>query len=98
MHPASAKVTVGSKTYKIRNGSCDGTATVLLIDIGAGPNHILMQGSIANGKFSNDEVELTLGGKTFVVQSDSGTINAKGGSFKGTVINSRTKVKGSFTC
>jgi hypothetical protein len=94
-----AKVTVGSKTYKVSGGSCPTIGSHYSLDFSGGGNGFAITGKIHGGKFTNAEIDLSIGVKLLQMNKDSGTANAKGGTFKGTTnIAPHSKMKGTFTC
>jgi hypothetical protein len=95
---ASAKVTVGSKTYKLSGGACQVTGSKANVGIGGSPNSLGLHATVHKGKFSNAQIGLVLGGKPLAITTDTGTATAKGGTFKGTDVVSQSTVKGTFTC
>jgi hypothetical protein len=96
---ASAKVTVGSKTYKLSGGACQVTGSSVSVAVGGSSSNTLgLHASVHKGKFSNAQIGLVLGGKPLAMTTDTGTATSKGGTFKGTDVVSQSKVKGTFTC
>jgi hypothetical protein len=95
---AKAKVTVGSKTYKMSGGACVVTGNNVDIGIGSKPNTLGINATTKKGKFSNAQIGMVLSGKPVAITTDTGTANSKGGTFKGTDVVSHSKVKGTFTC
>jgi hypothetical protein len=101
---AHAEVTVGSKTYKIAGGKCptnvkSAKATVghYHLEIGRGTSLLQIIGAVHGGTFKNIAVDFLSASYSIGVNKDSGTINAKGGSFNGADVNGK-KMKGTFTC
>jgi hypothetical protein len=95
---ATAKVTVGSKTYKLSGGACQVTRNSVNVGIGGSPNSLGLHAAVHKGKFTNAQIGLILGGKPLALTTDTGTVTSKGGTFKGTDVVSQSPVKGSFTC
>jgi hypothetical protein len=95
---AKAKVTVGSKSYKLSGGACVISGNKVQVGVGASPNSLGINGKLKKGKFSNAQIGAVLSGKTIAMTTDSGTANAKGGTFKGKDAVSGASVKGTFTC
>jgi hypothetical protein len=95
---AKAKVTVGSKTYKLSGGACVITGASIQVGVGEKPNSLGLNGTLKGGKFKNAEIGMILKGKDIAVTTDKGKANASGGSFSGTDAVSHEKVKGTFTC
>jgi hypothetical protein len=95
---ASAKVTVGSKTYKLSGGACQVTGSSVNLGIGGSPNSLGMHASVHKGKFTNAQIGMVLGGKPLALTTDTGTVTSKGGTFKGKDVVSQSSVKGTFTC
>ena len=97
--PAHAKVTVGSKTYKWSGGTCPTTvnSAQYFLSIGEGTGGLEMIGKVSGGKFTNMKIALVKGSYSTADSKDSGTITAKGGTFKGVDVYGK-KMKGSFTC
>jgi hypothetical protein len=95
---ATAKVTVGSKTYKLSGGACQVTGNSVNLGIGGSPNSLGLHASVHKGKFTNAQIGLILGGKPLALTTDTGTVTSKGGTFKGKDVVSQSSVKGTFTC
>ncbi|HEX3795235.1 MAG TPA: hypothetical protein VHV57_12115 [Acidimicrobiales bacterium] len=95
---AKAKVTVGSKTYKLSGGACVISGTTLQVGVGSKPNSLGINGTLKGGKFKNAQIGMVLKGKPVAITTDSGKASASGGSFSGTDVVSHSKVKGTFTC
>jgi hypothetical protein len=94
-----AKVIVGSKTYKVSGGSCPSISRHYSLDFSGGGNGFAITGKVHGGKFTNAEIDLSIGVKLFQMSKDSGTANAKGGTFKGTTnIAPHSKMVGTFIC
>jgi hypothetical protein len=98
--PAHAKVTVGSKTYKWSGGTCPPTvnSAQYFLNVGkGGTDGLEMIGKVRGGKFTNMKIALVKGSYSTADSKDSGTINAKGGTFKGVDVYGK-KMMGTFTC
>ena len=96
---AKAKVTVGSKTYSLKGGACVISGSTIQVGVGSKPNSLGLNGTLKKGKFTNAEIGMVLVRASAVaITTDTGTANAKGGTFKGTDAVSQAKVKGTFTC
>ena len=95
---AKAKVTVGSKSYTLKGGACVISGSTIQVGVGSKPNSLGLNGTLKKGKFTNAQIGMVLKGKAVAITTDTGTANAKGGTFKGTDAVSQAKVKGTFTC
>ena len=95
---SSAKVTVGSKTYKLSGGACLVEAGTVNVGIGQHGNSVAIHGNIKNGKLSGAQIGMVINKKPIAITNGSGKANSSGGSFKGTDVVSNTTVKGTFTC
>jgi hypothetical protein len=95
---SKATVTVGSKTYKLSGGACLVTANHIDLGIGSTKNSLGMNAKIKGGKFTNAQIGMVLSGTPLAITTDSGSANAKGGTFKGSDVISHSTVKGTFTC
>jgi hypothetical protein len=95
---AKAKVVVSGKTYKFSGGGCLVTSSRIALGIGSGGNTFGMNAKVKQGKFSNAQIGMVLGGKPVAVTSASGTTKGTGGTFKGTDVVSNSSVSGTFNC
>ncbi|HXA32124.1 MAG TPA: hypothetical protein VNV87_07670 [Acidimicrobiales bacterium] len=95
---AKASVSVGGKTYKLSGGACLVTASRVALGIGTNANTLGMNANVKQGKFSNAQIGMVLGGKPLALTTDTGTASSKGGTFQGTDVVSGSTVKGKFSC
>jgi hypothetical protein len=96
---AHAKVTFSSKTHKFSGGMCPTITSHYFLVMGHGVGSgVTIMAKIHGGKFTNASITVVIGSKEIALTKDSGTVNAKGGTFKGTDIVSHSKVTGTFTC
>jgi hypothetical protein len=95
---SKATVVVGGKTYKLSGGACLVTGSRVALGIGTNANTLGLNAKVKQGKFSNAQIGMVLGGKPLAMTSDSGTASSKGGTFKGSDVVSGSSVKGTFTC
>jgi hypothetical protein len=108
--PGAVSVTLGGESHTLKGGSCEQTGTMfsfnagVVTGIGAKPPFadyvgLTVQGS---GAFSNAVLPIHLGGKAYLVNPNSGTIGAKGGSFSGTARpiagGPEVPITGTFAC
>lgn len=95
---AKATVVVGGKTFKLSGGACLVTGSRVALGIGTKANTLGMNAKVKQGKFSNAQIGMVLGGKPLAITTDTGSATSKGGTFKGTDVVSGSTVKGTFTC
>jgi hypothetical protein len=93
-----ATVVVGGKTYKLSGGACLVTGSRVALGIGTKANTLGMNAKVKQGKFSNAQIGMVLGGKPLAITTDTGTASSKGGTFKGSDVVSGSTVKGTFSC
>jgi hypothetical protein len=97
---AQAKVTVGSKAYTWSGQTCPTTVNspqyILMVGKG-GKDSLELIGKVSGGRFKNANIALVKGSFYTALTKNSGTITAKGGTFKGTDVYGK-KVSGTFTC
>ena len=80
---ARARSTINSRQY--------------FLTIGKGTDGLEIIGKVSSGKFKNVNIAIVKGSYSTTLSKDSGTITAKGGSFKGADVYGK-KAKGTFTC
>jgi hypothetical protein len=95
---AKASVVVSGKTYKFSGGGCLVTSTRIALGIGTSGNTFGMNAKVKQGKFSNAQIGMVLGGKPVAITSASGTTKSNGGTFTGNDVVSGSTVKGTFNC
>ncbi len=95
---SSAKVTVGSKTYKLSGGACIVQAGTVNVGIGEHGNSLAIHGNIKNGKLSGAQIGMVINKQPIAITGGSGKATSSGGTFKGTDVVSNKTIKGSFTC
>jgi hypothetical protein len=95
---AKAKVVVSGKTYKFSGGGCLVTSTRIALGIGSSGNTFGMNAKVKQGKFTNAQIGMVLGGKPVAITSASGTTKSNGGTFTGNDVVSGSTVKGTFNC
>ena len=99
--------TVGGVTHTVSKVRCADEGGYVVVNGGVvvgpdfrgnPPDYVGMRVPSAGGEFTNIGLTLTAGGKSYALTQNTGSGDAKSGTFKGTDYASNAEVSGSYTC
>jgi len=105
--PATVKAFVAGKEFDLSGGTCaivGGQFTVKLGVVstpalgGPKPDYFGLTVPAGGGHFTNADLTLNVGGKAYVLTTNSGDASPAGGTFTGAATSDPAPVTGSFTC
>ena len=105
--PATVKVFVAGKEYDLSGGECDTDAGVFSVNLGVvstpelggpRPDYFGLTLPAGGGHFTNAAMTLNVGGKSYVLTTNTGDFTATGGTFTGAATGDPAPVTGSFSC
>ncbi|MBV9509076.1 MAG: hypothetical protein JO303_02195 [Caulobacteraceae bacterium] len=104
--PATVRLTVDRTTRLLKGGSCGTTSGMFALNLGVvsgpdlggpKPDYVGLTTPGGASAFSNAVISITVGGKSYALTTDSGSLTVTGGAFQGAASDG-TAISGVFTC